>query len=221
MECGDIRETISAFVDGEASPEEAARVREHLAGCGRCRLLERRMRAVGGGVRQIRGSVPPGFRDAVFARLEAEGVLPSGKKVRSASWRWAAVPLAAAAALGLFLLTSREAGRGPAVQGPATARVGTPSLSAPLPSSAGTTAMPPAAPAAGAPAAAVPTAPPAFVHGNAGALSADEREMIVLLDILEDPVAFEPDGDAEEMDLLAPGGAAESPGAARGKRSRA
>jgi len=221
MACRDIHETISAFVDGEASPEEAARVREHLAGCDRCRLLERRMRAVGGGVRQIRGSVPPGFRDAVFSRLDAEGVLPPRKKVRFPSWRWAAVPLAAAAALGLFLLTSREAGRGPVVQGPATARVGTPSPTAPLPPAAGTAVTPPAAPAAGTQATAVPPAPPAVAHGNTGALSAEDREMIALLDILEDPAAFESDGDAEGMDLLAPGGAGESRGAARGKRSGA
>jgi len=46
MGCRDIRETISAWVDGEASPEEAASVREHLASCDRCRVLERLMRAV-------------------------------------------------------------------------------------------------------------------------------------------------------------------------------
>ena len=49
MGCRDIRETISACVDGEASPEAAALVREHLASCERCRVLERQMRAVGAG----------------------------------------------------------------------------------------------------------------------------------------------------------------------------
>jgi len=93
MSCRDIRESISACVDGESSPEEAAVVREHLASCERCRVLERQMRAVGAGVRQVRGSVPDRFREKVFARLESEGALRSGKRPfprRGAGWpsRW-------------------------------------------------------------------------------------------------------------------------------------
>jgi len=165
MGCRDIRESISACVDGEASHEEAAAVREHLASCERCRTLERQMRAVGAGVRQLRGSVSDRFRGEVFARLESEGALPKRKKLFPAAWRFAAVPLAAAAALGLFLLTSREAVRGP-----------------------------------------VP--PP---QGNAAALSTEDREMLALLDILEDPAAFDANDDAEGVDLLAPGDSADSP----------
>lgn len=180
MGCRDIRETISACVDGEASPEEAALVREHLASCERCRVLERQMRAVGAGVRQVRGSVPDAFREAVFARLDAEGVLPPRKKIFSVSWRWAAVPLAAAAALGFFLLTSRDAVRGPDFPGPASSP-----------------------------------------QGNAVALSTEDREMIALLDLLEDPAAFDANGDAEGMELLAPGDPADSPSVPRGKRSGA
>ncbi|GAB4245098.1 MAG: hypothetical protein OHK0028_23230 [Deltaproteobacteria bacterium] len=221
MACRDIRESISAFVDGEASPEEASRVREHLAACDRCRLLERQMRAMGAGVRQIRGSVPAGFREAVFARLDAEGALPPRKKVRFPSWRRAAVPLAAAAALGLFLLTSREAVRGPAVQGPATARLGTSSPPAPAPSAAGTAVSSSAAPASGPVAIAPPPAPAASARGNAGVLTAEEREMVALLDILEDPASLDADGDAEGMDLLVPGGAAEPAGGSRAGRGGA
>jgi len=121
MGCRDIRETISAFVDGEASPEEAGAVREHLASCERCRVLERQMRAVGAGVRQIRGTVPDRLRETVFARLEAEGALPPPMPAHARSWRWAAAPLAAAAALGLFLLTSGDAIRKASVPGPPTA----------------------------------------------------------------------------------------------------
>jgi len=190
MDCRDIRESISACVDGEASPGEMASVREHLASCERCRVLERQMRAVGAGVRQVRRPVPDRFREEVFARLESEGVLPKRKKVFPAAWRWAAVPLAAAAGLGLFLLTSREAVRGPAPPGPATARVGT---SAPAPSP----------------------------QGNGEAISAEDREMLVLLDILEDPVDLDASDDAEGMDLLAPGDPADSPNPPRGGRSGA
>jgi anti-sigma factor RsiW len=175
MDCRDIRESISACVDGEASPGEAASVREHLASCERCRALERQMRAVGEGVRQLRGAVPDRFRQKVFARLESEGVLPKRKKLFPAAWRLAAVPLAAAAALGLFLLTSREAVRGP-----------------------------------------VP--PP---QGNVAALSTEDREMIALLDILEDPAAFDANDDAEGVDLLAPGDSADPPDPLRGGRGGA
>ena len=191
MDCRDIRETISACVDGEASPAEAASVREHLASCERCRVLERQMRALGAGVRQVRGRVPDRFREEVFARLESEGALPKRRIVTPAAWRWAAVPLAAAAGLGLFLLTSREAVRGPAPPGPAASRVETSASYAPSP------------------------------QGNAPALSTEDREMVALLDILEDPADLDASDDAEGMDLLAPGGSADTPNSSRGGRSGA
>lgn len=191
MDCRDIRETISACVDGEASPGEAASVREHLASCERCRVLERQMRALGAGVRQVRGRVPDRFREGVFARLASEGVLPPRKKMLFASWRWAAVPLAAVAGLGLFLLTSREAPRGPAPPGPATARVESSGPYAPSP------------------------------QGIAPALSAEDREMVALLDILEDPDDLDANDEAEGMDLLAPGSSVVVPTPPRGGRSGA
>jgi len=204
MGCRDIRETISACVDGEASPEEAASVREHLASCERCRVLERQMRAVGAGVRQVRGSVPDRFREEVFARLESKGVLPSRKMLLPAAWRWAAVPLAAAAGLGLFLLTSREAVRTPVPQAPVTSRVET---TAAIPSVPGPAVR--------------PAVPPESAQGTTDALSIEDRKMIALLDILEDPVAFDANDDAEGMELLAPGDSADSPNPPRGGRSGA
>jgi anti-sigma factor RsiW len=183
MGCRDIRETISACVDGEASPEEAASVREHLASCERCRVLERQMRAVGAGVRQVRGSVPDRFREGVFARLESEGALPKRKKVFPAAWRWAAVPLAAAAGLGLFLLTPGDGILERATPPTTTARIESPVSSAPL--------------------------------------TTEDREMIALLDLLEDPADLDANGDAEAMDLLAPGDSVESPNPPRGGRSGA
>ena len=191
MDCRDIRETISACVDGEASPGEAASVREHLASCERCRVLEGQMRALGAGVRQVRGSVPDRFREELFARLESAGAIPPRKKMFSVSWRWAAVPLAAAAGLGLFLLTSREAVRGPAPPGPSTARVET----------------------------SVPYAP--SPRGKEQALTTEDREMVALLDILEDPADLDANDDTEGMDLLVPGGSADTPNRPRGGRSGA
>lgn len=185
MGCRDIRETISACVDGEASPEEAASVREHLASCERCGVLERQMRAIGAGVRQVRGSVPDRFREEVFSRLESEGALPKRKKVVRTAWRWAAVPLAAAAAaaLGFFLLTPGDGIRERAILPTTTARMETPGSSAPL--------------------------------------AAEDREMIALLDLLEDPTGLDASEDAEGMELLAPGDSADSPNPPGGGRSGA
>ena len=183
MGCRDIRETISAFVDGEASPGEAASVREHLASCERCGALERQMRSVGAGVRQVRGRVPDRFREEVFARLESEGALPKRKKVLPTAWRWAAVPLAAAAALGFFLLAPGDGIRERAILPTTTARMETPGSSAPL--------------------------------------TTEDREMIALLDLLEDPADLDANDDAEGMELLVPGDSADSPNPARGGRSGA
>ena len=183
MDCRDIRETISACVDGEVSPGEAAWVREHLASCERCRVLERQMRAVGAGVRQVRERVPDRFREEVFARLESEGALLKRKKVSPTAWRWAAVPLAAAAALGFFLLTPGDGIRERPTPGTATARMASPVSSAPL--------------------------------------TTEDREMIALLDLLEDPADLDANDDAEGMELLAPGDSADSPNSPRGGRSGA
>ena len=108
MECSEIREIISAYVDGEALPEEARRVEEHLGGCAECRTAEKRMRVLGVSVTRTEGAVPPDFRENLFARLEKEDLLPKRRSIFVYSLRWAAVPLAAAAALALFLLSSRE-----------------------------------------------------------------------------------------------------------------
>ncbi len=112
MECRAIRETISAYVDGEALPEEARRVEEHLGGCAECLAAEKRMRVLGVALARTEGEVPPDFRENLFARLETEELLPKRRSIFVYSLRWAAVPLAAAAALALFLLTSREPQRG-------------------------------------------------------------------------------------------------------------
>jgi len=108
MECREIREIISAYVDGEALPEEARRVEEHLGECAECRAAEKRMRTLGVAVARTEGMVPPDFRENLFARLEKEDLLPKRRSIFVYSVRWAAVPLAAAAALALFLLSSRE-----------------------------------------------------------------------------------------------------------------
>ena len=127
MECSAIREKISAYVDGEALPEEARRVEGHLGECAECRTAEKRMRFLGVGVARTEGAVPPDFRENLFARLETEDLLPKRRSIFVYSLRWAAVPLAAAAALALFVLSSREPQRNlspPALRPPQVSSTG-------------------------------------------------------------------------------------------------
>jgi hypothetical protein len=63
--------------------------------------------------------------------------------------------------------------------------------------------------------------PPPSVQGNAVALSTEDREMLALLDILEDPAAFDANDDAEGVDLLAPGDSPDPPNPPPGGRSGA
>jgi hypothetical protein len=66
-----------------------------------------------------------------------------------------------------------------------------------------------------------PAVPPESAQGTTDALSIEDRKMIALLDILEDPAAFDANDDAEGMELLAPGDSADSPNPPRGGRSGA
>ena len=135
--------------------------------------------------RQRKGAYPYGqtSNDSPSQDAQAAGV--------AVSWRWAAVPLAAAAGLGLFLLTSREAVRGPVPQGPATARIETSAQRAPS------------------------------LEGNTAALSAEDREMLTLLDVLENPDDLDANDEADGMDLLVPGDSANPADPRRGGRSGA
>jgi hypothetical protein len=117
--------------------------------------------------------VPDRFREEVFARLESEGALPKRKKVLPTAWRWAAVPLAAAAALGFFLLIPGDGIRERATLPATTARMESPGSSVPL--------------------------------------TAEDREMLALLDLLEDPADLDANDDAEGVELLAPGDSADPP----------
>lgn len=127
MECRDIREMISAYVDGEASAEEARRVEEHIGQCGMCRTAEKRMRALGVAAARTEGAVPPDFREKLFSRMEKEELLAMRRSIFVFSVRWAAVPLAAAAALMFYVLSSRDVPRDvspTAVSPPKVAAVG-------------------------------------------------------------------------------------------------
>jgi len=206
MDCVEAKELLSAFLDGESSPEESRRVEEHLATCAGCRAARHRMGALDSFLARSETPVSPGFRGKLFSRLEAEDLLPRRRSLFWFSIRWA--PLAAVAALGLFLMISREAPRiatnppespKAVAQIPATtqgeARVATnppgETPSAPTPAVPGGVAS--ESPAPGAAAVAVREE-----------LTPEEREIVAWLEILEDPDSFVEPDEVDETEILLP-----------------
>ncbi|GAB4370886.1 MAG: hypothetical protein Kow00128_18310 [Deltaproteobacteria bacterium] len=231
MDCLEIRELLSAFLDGETSPEESRRVEEHLSACAGCRAFRERARSLDSFLARSETPVSPDFREKLFSRLEAEELLPRRRSLFSFSVRWA-LPLAAAAALGLFLLISKEVPKGPAT--PANP----PQVATNLPEAPETVARLPAAPketpravtrapavppeeiraaenlpaeAPSAPsqapdrAGAAPREPEAPAVAAREDLTPEEREIVAYLEVLEDPSSFEEPDEIDEMEILLPG----------------
>jgi len=191
MDCRNAKELLSAFQDGETLVEESRQVEEHLAVCAECRAAQRRMLALDTMIARSETQVSPGFRDRLFSRMEDEELLSRRRNLFSFSFRWA-LPLAAAAALGLFLLMSREAPRGPVTPGNApqvaVTPAETPKTVAQIPGTS-------------------PGSPPS-PEGTAVAvreeLTAEEREIVAYLEVLEDPSSFEEPGEVDEMEIFPP-----------------
>lgn len=205
MECPEIKERISAYVDGEADSADASEVRAHLDECAACRGLERRMRSLGEGISRIEAAVPPDFREKLFARMEKEELLPRRRSLFVFSLRWVAVPLTAAAALALFLLTVPEkerqlaAPRGAASQAVQPEPVADPGS----PARPGATSRAPLADS-GAPRKARPPAVAAVpaTARVAGDLSPEERDIVANLDLLEDSTVLDEPGEVDELEIF-------------------
>lgn len=191
MDCRDARELLSAFQDGESSVEESRQVEEHLAACAECRAAQRRMLALDAMIARSETEMSPGFRDALFSRMEAEELLPRRRSLVFFSFRWA-LPLAVAAALGLFLLMSREAPRGPATPGQAPRVAVTPSETPKA-----VAQVPGKSPG-------IPPSPKGTTVAGREELTADEREIVAYLEVLEDPFSFENLGEVDEMEIFLP-----------------
>jgi len=204
MKCEEINEILSSYIDGEARGDERRLVEEHLPACAGCRDLARRMRIVAAGIEKTEGVVPPHFRETLFARMERESLLPRRRSLFAYSIRWAAVPLAAAAVLALFLLTSREPGKvGPAPSpGPPQAMNGR----APLAQDAQERPrVAQRAPEARTPAGGTGTGGTAVADSRAGVdLTPEERDIVAHLDILEDPSALDEPSQVDELDIVEP-----------------
>lgn len=200
MNCNDYRQIASARLDGHCTPEEARLLDAHMVGCEGCRTADLAMRAVSSAVSPESVGVSSGFKSALFERLDAEALLPprKGRLMAFPSWRWAAVPLAAAAGLAFFLIVGRDAGEMRPDSRPSTHRVAQQAVPTPA-----ADALPPlpaktvVAPGVSAPVA----APPVSSAGHA--LSPEDAEIVAHLDMLENPELFD-ESAAGLDDLLMP-----------------
>ena len=91
---------LDPFVDGELPPEQADRVRAHLAACPDCAAYVRDALAIRAAFPDAEDSVlPPDFTAAVMAKVQAH----PRKTSRGLFWRKAALPLAACFALTVLI----------------------------------------------------------------------------------------------------------------------
>ena len=114
MSCTEPRELVHAYLDGELDLVRSVEMEEHLRECGACAASYERLRALRAALSAsgLRFAAPAAFVGRVRSAVRAE----SAKTGRRAPRRWLAfaAPLAAAAALLMFLSLPRvtETGRG-------------------------------------------------------------------------------------------------------------
>lgn len=102
--CEEFEELLSAFVDGEATPEEQAKVSEHVKSCKACASLLKLYQDISGELSAL-PEVPETFRKRVMDQIAALPHEPAkrGRKVFIKPWM---ATVAAAACLALVLLIS-------------------------------------------------------------------------------------------------------------------
>ena len=95
--CEKFAALLDPYIDGELSPEEAARVREHLAVCGRCREYVQAALAIRDAFPAVEDvEVPAGFTDEVMAAVRMD---KARRKRRRTRWSRRLLPLAACCAI--------------------------------------------------------------------------------------------------------------------------
>ena len=83
--CDDYAALLDLYVDGELSPEEMSRVRDHLDRCPGCRAYVDDALAIRAAFPDVEDvEVPAGFAEGVMARVQKEA---ASKKKQSTPWR--------------------------------------------------------------------------------------------------------------------------------------
>lgn len=99
--CESYATLLSAYLDGECTPEETAQVREHLKTCPGCRAYLQELSLLHDNFPDNQNiQVPPGMADGIMAAIRCRAVLQKHKRV---TWRKALIPLAACLAIVLAI----------------------------------------------------------------------------------------------------------------------
>ena len=99
--CDDYAALLDLYVDGELSPEEMSRVRDHLDRCPGCRAYVDDALAIRAAFPDVEDvEVPMGFAEGVMARIQTEA---GSKKKQSTPWRKVLPTLVACCALVILL----------------------------------------------------------------------------------------------------------------------
>lgn len=96
MACPEVKERLSAWLDGELAPEERGFIEAHLQGCAGCRREAAQLEALDSALGELATPVPPRVAEKVLARLQAQ----QGERRRP--W-WQSLALAASLVLGIVL----------------------------------------------------------------------------------------------------------------------
>ena len=99
--CEDYGALLDPYIDGELSPEDTARVREHLRGCDGCRAYVQAALLLRENFPEIEETeVPDGFAESVMGAIRS-GAAP--QKKRRAPWAKVLLPLAACCAIVILV----------------------------------------------------------------------------------------------------------------------
>lgn len=95
--CQEFAALLDPYIDGELSPEETARVREHLSTCDGCRAYVQAALAMRDAFPEVEDTpVPDGFAAGVMAAIRADA---APRKRRRPRWAKTLLPLAACCAV--------------------------------------------------------------------------------------------------------------------------
>lgn len=101
--CEEFAALLDPYIDGELSPEETARVREHLRACDGCRAYVQAALTMRDAFPEAEDTeVPEGFAEGVMAAIRADA---APRKRRQPRWQKTLLPLAACCAVVILAVS--------------------------------------------------------------------------------------------------------------------
>ena len=118
--CDEFAALLDPYIDGELSPEETARVREHLRSCDGCRAYVQAALIMRDAFPEAESTeVPDGFAEGVMAAIRANA---APRKRRSPRWQKTLLPLAVCCAVVVLAVSSLPRPSDTAVEADVAAR---------------------------------------------------------------------------------------------------